>query len=472
MAAVDFLGAAGAGSDIDSKALVTSLVAAERAPKESSINSKISKSEIQISGYGRVLTELGNLSAAFNTLNDALEFSDHTVNINGALASDGSPAYSVVATANVVAGITEVEVTSVATQDRWLSDAGFAAGTTALNGGSGFSIGVVQGSTTTSVAVATATPQGVVDAINATSLGITASLVDTGSASNPYKILIEGGLGSGNAFSLTDTSSAGTQLNMSVRLSTASNSEIEINGVAIERSSNIIADAVTGMTLTLSAPTASVSRISVEQDKTGVEDRIRNLVAVYNTANENFRALTNKEAEDELAGVFSGNSTFRSITSTVQKLFTEKSSTETTNISYLSDLGVMINRYGDLEIDDDELTAALTDHFDEVITMFSADTDNQTIYGTVDRGLAGDAVQTLTDLMSTDGMIMVQNASLSSKISDYEDDLKDLDRRMSQIYERYLAQFTAMEMAIDQMNATKEYLTSALEGLPFNNKNS
>ena len=39
MSSVDFLGALGAGADIDSKALVEALVAAERAPREAAINS-------------------------------------------------------------------------------------------------------------------------------------------------------------------------------------------------------------------------------------------------------------------------------------------------------------------------------------------------------------------------------------------------------------------------------------------------
>ena len=45
MVEVDFLGALGAGSDIDSKALVQALVDAERAPKESSLNKKIEQSQ-------------------------------------------------------------------------------------------------------------------------------------------------------------------------------------------------------------------------------------------------------------------------------------------------------------------------------------------------------------------------------------------------------------------------------------------
>ena len=178
------------------------------------------------------------------------------------------------------------------------------------------------------------------------------------------------------------------------------------------------------------------------------------------------------DSSDEFGGIFSGNSSFRMVTDRVARLVSNPSSTATDNMTYLSDLGISFDRYGDLVINEDRLTSALADNFDDIISILSADTENQTIYGDVDRGIAGDAIQSLTELMSNDGTIMTQSRSLSSKIDDYEQDLADLDRRMSQIYDRYLAQFTAMETAIDEFNTTKDYLKSAIEGLPYNNRNN
>ena len=472
MAEVDFLGALGAGSDIDSKSLVQALVDAERAPKEASLNNKISRSESQISAFGQVLSSLGSLSTAFSALNDVSDFADYTVNVNGALALDGSPAYSVTANTDVEAGINEIIVSSVATKDRWTSAAGYAATTTAINGGNPFSMDVTIDGTTTTVSVTDPTPQGVVDAMNDADLGIEASLVNTGAASDPYTILFSGQLGADNAFTVTNTSSVGTTLAMTSQVSTASNAQLVVNGVAIERTSNTVTDAIDGVTLTLSAATAGISTIAVQQDKAGVETKIRALVDTYNEVKATFRTMMDPDSSDEFGGIFSGNSSFRLVTDRVARLFSDPSSTATDDMTYLSDLGISFDRYGDLVINEDRLTSALADNFDDIISILSADTENQTIYGDVDRGIAGDAIQSLTELMSNDGTIMTQSRSLSSKIDDYEQDLADLDRRMSQIYDRYLAQFTAMETAIDQFNTTKDYLKSAIEGLPYNNRNN
>ena len=472
MSDIDFLGALGAGSDIDSKSLVQSLVDAERAPREASLNSRIAKSESHISAYGQVLSSLGSLSAAFSALNDVSDFADYTVNVNGALALDGSPAYSVTATTDVEPGINEVIVSSVATKDRWVSASGYAATTTAINGGNGFTIDVTIGGTTTTVSVADPSPQGVVDAINDADLGIEASIVNTGAASDPYKILFSGALGEDNAFTTTNTSSIGTTLEMTSQVSVASNSELVVNGVAIERTTNTISDAIDGVNLTLSAATAGTSTIAVEQDKSGVETKLRALVDTYNEVKATFRDLSNPDSTEEFGGTFSGDGSFRLLTQTVARLVSDPSSTSTDNLTYFSDIGISFDRYGDLEINEDMLSAALSDNFSDIVSMLSADTENQSIYGEADRGIAGDAIQTLTSLMASDGTIMTQSKSLSEKIDQYKEDLDDLDRRMSQIYDRYLAQFTAMETAIDQLNSTKEYLKTALEGLPFNNRNS
>lgn len=472
MAEIDFLGALGAGSDIDSKSLVQSLVDAERAPRESSLNTKIEDTNSKISAYGEVLSSLGVLSDAFAGLNDASDFADYTVNVNGALALDGSPAYSVAATSDIAAGINEIAVTSIATKDRWVSENGYAAITTAINGGNPFTLTVTTGGTPTSVTVSDPTPDGVVEALNAAGLGITASLVNTGDANSPYKILVEGQLGENNGFELASDASVGNTLTLTALVPRASNAELTINGVAIERPANVIDDALTGATLTLSAPTAATSQISVERDTTGVESRVRALVDAYNSANAVFRSLMSVDGTGENAGALSGNSGFRLVVDRVSALFTNPSSTATDELTYLNDIGIQFNQSGELEIDDARLADALTTNFDDVVTLLSADTDNQTIYGAADRGLAGDAVQTLTELMATDGAIMTQSSNMSSRIVEYQDQLDDLDRRMTQIYDRYLAQFTAMETAIDQLNSTRDYLKSALDGLPFNNRNS
>ena len=55
------------------------------------------------------------------------------------------------------------------------------------------------------------TPTGVMTAVNAADIGVSASLVDTGASSSQYKLVLAGELGADNAFTISDTASTGTQ---------------------------------------------------------------------------------------------------------------------------------------------------------------------------------------------------------------------------------------------------------------------
>lgn len=471
--AVDFLGALGAGSDIDTKSLVQSLVDAERAPKELLINRKISESEATVSAYGIVAASLETLQAAFEKLNDAKDFADYSVSVAGQETSSGSSAFLVDATADVSPGNNTVEVNSLATADRYLSSPGFDAPDTSLNNGTNFSVSVsINGAASNSIIVVDHTPEGVVAAINESDLGVTASLVDTGAATDRYRITITGDVGLDNNFTITSNANSGTILDFPSQVSTASNAELVVNGVSIVRPSNTVNDVISGATLTLLGETVSEASISVSQSTVAIKDRLVELVEAYNAVHEQFDKMSDPESTEDLGGVLSADSIFSQVERTVQKFFTEVSSTPGSVVTRLSDIGIGLTRSGALEIDDDQLTSVLSNNFSEVVLMLTANTDNQSRFGDAKRGLAGDALITLADLLASEGPVRNRVSNIENRVSDYEDDLAELDRRMQQIYDRYLTQFTAMETLIDRMNSTRDYLSSALEGLPFTNKNN
>ena len=213
MVTTDFLGALDAGSGLNSKNLVEALVTAERAPAESRLNKKITESQSEISAFGLVKLSLQTLETAFDALNDKSDFENFTVNTTGGLSSSNTPAFVVTVDATAAAGNHEITVSALATADRFIS-AGYDSTSSSLNGGSPFVLNVTTGGTsTTAIAISTATPQGVVDAVNTANIGITASLIDTGATSSQYKIVFSGSEGSDNAFSF-DTGGLGTSGNI------------------------------------------------------------------------------------------------------------------------------------------------------------------------------------------------------------------------------------------------------------------
>ena len=92
--------------------------------------------------------------------------------------------------------------------------------------------------------------------------------------------------------------------------------------------------------------------------------------------------------------------------------------------------------------------------------------------GDLNRGIAGDALFTLKELIASDGPVMTRTNLAENRIKDYERDLANLDLRMQAVSDRYLAQFTAMEQIVDQMNSTRDFLKQQIDALPYNNRDN
>jgi len=99
------------------------------------------------------------------------------------------------------------------------------------------------------------------------------------------------------------------------------------------------------------------------------------------------------------------------------------------------------------------------------VTMLTADTNDQSIYGDASRGLAGDAKVFLDKLLRVSGTVTTSIQRAEEQLSSYEEDLEDLNRRMEILRERYVAQFASMQQIVDQMSSTRDYLKQQFEAL-------
>ena len=184
--------ALGSGSGIDSAALSQSLVDAEKAPRADAINKNIKKSEAIVSGYAAVKYALSAVKTAFDDLKDVSDFNAVTA------TSNQTDIFSVTTSTSTQPGSHSVLVTQLAQEQRSASSQSFTSATQIITN-QPLNL-FINGANLPSIAVTTATPAGVVDAINKAGLGLNAQLVNTG---NGYKITVAGASGSSKAFVLS-----------------------------------------------------------------------------------------------------------------------------------------------------------------------------------------------------------------------------------------------------------------------------
>jgi flagellar hook-associated protein 2 len=230
---------------------------------------------------------------------------------------------------------------------------------------------------------------------------------------------------------------------------------------------------IDGITLELYAKTAVdadnqplAARLDLNRDTAGIKDNIRGLVTAYNDFEETLKILGDRASEvEEFGGVLAGESLLQSVRTQVRAMITSNSTTPGTTIKAARDVGLSIDRFGKLTLDEGKLDTALQDNFGEVSTMFSAGTNNQSIYSPAPAGLAGSAMNSIEKMLLSTGLIDTQSKSATTQIAKYKDELTVLDERMEKLMTRYMNQFSVMESIVGNSNSMRTSLKGTFESM-------
>jgi flagellar hook-associated protein 2 len=323
----------------------------------------------------------------------------------------------------------------------------------------------VNSSSTTTISVGTDTPSGVVKAINQANTGVTATLIDTGTGSNTYKILLSGQTGSNGVFTLTASPDLGFH-DTANSLQTAQDSIIKYEGINVTRDSNSITDIIEGVTLNLLSVTASDVSLTISNDRSTLKTSIEDMVQSYNDLLLLFDNFTAEETEAEMSGALSEDSSLlRFLTNKIRTTIFSDSSTPSGSLVAIRDLGISTDQYGKMQFDATTYDAAVLVSYDDIVTMLTADTSGQYLFDSNNKGLAQDIATVLEDLTDSTGVVSNRETSAATKLVEHEDNLIKLQARMDSVYERYLMQFGVMENLMATLDSTKDYLTTQFEAM-------
>jgi len=328
---------------------------------------------------------------------------------------------------------------------------------------------------TQKITVSTATPAGVLRAVNAVSstTGVSAQMVNTGSG---FSITFSGQTGAANAFALSNLPTG--MLMRGSALESAQDAELTVNGLAVTSAKNQVTDVIDGVTLDLFAPTTSgtPARLDLNRQTSTIKDNIKAVVDAYNQFDESLKVLADKESKvEEFGGALAGDSIITMVRSQIRAMFTKDGKAYPGDDSTQSPLnpdvyaarhiGLSFDRTGKLTLDETKLDSALSTNFDQVVTMLTANKNDQSLYSPAPGGLAGDAVKNIDKMLRSTGIIDAQTKSATKKIEQYKKDLTQLEERMSNLLERYTEQFTVMESIVGESTSTRTGLTNSFKGL-------
>ena len=316
-------------------------------------------------------------------------------------------------------------------------------------------------------------PQDIVDAINASKIGVTAQLINTGDGSaTPYQIILSGPVGVTGAFSLNTQYGVGTgNPGLAFPVGHAANQSatdalVKVDGISYTRSSNELIDVVSGLTLNLKSTTSTAASLDLTRDNSLLKEKFTALVTAYNDADNILNEVSNpKSTLDTYGATLVGDSAVRSLRQQLRAMVSGLSSTPGDNIKSLAQMGVNVDQKGVMSLDDTKLDAALTDHYTDVVKSFTGGYNNLGTYSTLSAGFAGDAVKKITNIIGSKGALTTNTTTANTQNTKYKAELEKLNTRMDSLLARYTKQFGVMESLVGQVNSQKTSLKSSFEGL-------
>lgn len=286
--------------------------------------------------------------------------------------------------------------------------------------------------------------------------GITAMMVNTGEASNPYRLtLTSNNTGESNRISVQNipmeevTGTDGESLN----------AIFKVNGVEYQRQSNTgITDVISGVTLNFKK--AGEVSIGVQKDLDPVKENIISLINGFNDLVEEINGsdssggtdTANEDEDNPLSDSFE----VKRLLSSMKTLLSTSVTTDSEYIS-LVDLGLEINQDGSVTLDETALEEAIASDPEAVQSLFIGDEDSGIT------GLGDIINDGLTNMLSSQGLVSTEIDAAETRISRLDEDILAATERLDKRYEILTADFVRLDTYISELNSEAAYLQSIID---------
>ncbi|HWR75895.1 MAG TPA: flagellar filament capping protein FliD [Thiobacillus sp.] len=389
------ISAPGIGSGLDVNGIVGQLMAAERQPLAALAKQEQAYNE-KLSAFGQVRSALASFQTTLQGLSSGSKFQ--------ALSATSSDiqVLSASASGNATPASYQIEVQQLAQQQKLASN-GYAttdevigSGTLSIQFGSydsglnTFTANADKATKSISIDPANNTLAGIRDAINAANAGVTATIVNDGSAAGNKLVLTSTDSGAANSLKISVTDDDGTGLDGSGlsalaydptatagngknigQVAAARNALLKIDGIAVTQSTNTVKNAIDGVTLNLAQTNVGQTlTLAVSRDTKAVTDAVQAFVYSYNGASGTLKNLTAFRGAGAQNGVLLGDSTSRAIQVQMRNLL-NTSVDSGGALTTLSQIGVSFGSDGTLALDSAKLNTAINTNFDGIAALFA-----------------------------------------------------------------------------------------------------
>ncbi|MFL1558656.1 flagellar filament capping protein FliD [Pseudomonas sp. O11] len=460
----------GIGSNIDTQAIVKSLVDAEKVPKQTQINTASQKATT-------TLSSLGKIQAALDAFRGALDNMTASSSFTGLTGSSSDEKVATMTASNTASNGSFRLIVSQLAQASKLSTKNFTGGTSTVvnatdkpttltisQSGKNYDVNIPAG----------ATLQQVRDSIN-TQFGTSGLSANIQTDSNGSRLILTSTtMGTGSDLTLSGNS--GLDVGSTV-VDEPQDALYSIDGVDSVSKTNNIEGALSGVNIKLvsvsptktvgdTSPTAvrTATLITVSTNNTALKSGVKGFIDSYNaliTAMNAETKITKNLDGSTVAAALTGDSTMRSLQAAIRNEFNTISGTGT--FKSLAQFGVSTSSTtGLLSMDDKKWDAAVKTNAADINSMFTGK-----------NGMLARMKSATDDFAkATTGVLATRSTSLSDSLKDLSKQQDTLNERMDLLTKSLSDKYNAMDTLVAQLRQQSTSVMTTLNALNNPKSNS
>ena len=448
------ISSAGIGSGLDVAKIVEQTVAAEKVPLKK-LEYKAEGIQTQISTYGEIKSLTSKLGDSVSKLTRDSAWNGVNIRSSNSTISGTMTGIAAPGTYNIkVTHLAQAQTTAIGGDD------GVALAKDETMGAAGTIKLTMDGETKELSISASDTLTKIATKVNEAGTGIQASVV-TDVNGQERLMLRSKETGTDKSFT-AEIDTALTKLGQKTT-QPAQNANVELNGMAIESSSNTFANTIPGLSFTVSEVTTNAATLNVSTDTEAIKKNIQEFVDAYNELNDLLSKSTksvrtadgkvDQSAQNSGAGTLQGDSATVSLQNSLRML-TQGISGSKGSLTRLSDIGIQMQEGGKLSLDASKLDKALT-NVDDVKGLFANKADSLGQGG----GIAVNFKNFTDKLLAFDGTLNTKSDSLDSKLKSNIAEQDKVNKRADALETRLYAQYSALDTKMASLNALNAYVS-------------
>jgi len=462
MATISF---GGLGNGVDFGQVIDQLVKIQHLPIDG-LTQKKTTLQSKLTEYGSITDKLLALQTAGDRLRLSTAFDRSSTTVSDPTAMTAS------ASSTTTPGSYLIRVTQLA-QSHQITNKGataVASSTTDIVGGASatFTFRVGTGTNQTVTLSDTATLEDLKTSINDLGAGVTASIINAGSDAAPSYRLILTATASGASNGITIVAD-GTTLDFANGGGTGGVDTLQaaqdavvivgdptLNAVTLQRSSNVIADAIPGVTLSLTNTTGSGTvSVNVTRDNGAVKTNIDNFVKAFNDIVTFVNKDTAYDVTTKTGAILHNEASVKGFVSQLRSALSAPVSGLTTYGS-VGEIGFQTNRDGTITLDSTKLDSALSSNYNAVKSLF---VNQPTVAGVAQR--VNQAIDAIDDAVT--GALTVRKNTLTDQINSLTDQISRKEDALSAYEERLKIQYAKLDSLLSQLQGQTTYLNSLVK---------